>query len=320
MNLSDDRYATLVWFMKCVLGLGAVNEVNTLLNSWAANRWVWKSDKSNWNWKSEVAVVTGGSKGIGACVVKKLVSHGVKVAVLDVEPLSNDFSQDELPSIHHYQCDITSQPAIHHAAEAIRSALGPPSILINNAGIGNAYTILDIPPSNLRKLFDINLLSQWTTVQEFLPDMLAKKKGHIMSVASLASFVALAGAVDYSCTKAALLAFHEGLTQELKHRYKCPQIKTTIVHPNWTRSAITAHPAMEAGLKSVGVGLLEPQDVADAMVKQILAAKSGQIVLGPGLAPKIRALPLWIQELIRDSQAGIVSGGGTTASVTTASG
>jgi all-trans-retinol dehydrogenase (NAD+) len=147
---------------------------------------------------------------------------------------------------------------------------------VNNAGIGNASTILDIPFENVQKLFQINILSHFSTVKEFLPDMLAKKKGHIMSVASLASFVSLAAAVDYSCTKSALLSFHEGLGQELKHRYKCPQIKTSIVHPNWTKSAITAHPAMEAGLKSIGAKLLEAEDVADAMVKQIIAARSGQ--------------------------------------------
>jgi all-trans-retinol dehydrogenase (NAD+) len=150
-------------------------------------------------------------------------------------------------------------------------------------------------------------------VQEFLPDMVAKRKGHIMAVASLASFVALAGAVDYSCTKAALLAFHEGLTQELKHRYKCPQIQTSIVHPNWTKSAITSHPAIAAGLKRVGAKILEPEDVAEAMVKQIIEVRSGQLILGPALAPKIRALPLWLQELIRDSQANVVTGSGSTA-------
>jgi short-subunit dehydrogenase len=143
--------------------------------------------------------------------------------------------------------------------------------------------------------------------------MIAKKKGHIMSVASLASFVALAGAVDYSATKAALLAFHEGLTQELKHRYKCPQIKTTIVHPNWTKTAITSHSAIEAGLKRVGASLLEPEDVAEAMVQQIINARSGQIVLGPSISPKIRAFPMWLQEIIRDSQASVVSGNGSTA-------
>jgi all-trans-retinol dehydrogenase (NAD+) len=184
--------------------------------------------------------------------------------------------------------------------------------LINNAGIGNAYTILDIPIEDLRRMFDINLLSHWSTVKEFLPDMLAKKKGHIMGVASLASFVSLAAAVDYSCTKSALLAFHEGLGQELKHRYKCPQIKTTIVHPGWTKSAITAHSAIQAGLKSAGAKLLEAEDVADAMVKQIMAARSGQIILGPGMSSRIRALPTWVQEIIRDSQANIVSGNGST--------
>ena len=143
--------------------------------------------------------------------------------------------------------------------------------------------------------------------------MLVKKKGHIMSVASLASFVALAGAADYSCTKAALLAFHEALTQELKHRYKCPQIKTSIVHPNWTKSAITSHPALEAGLKRIGVSLLKAEDVAEAMVDQIIAGKSGQLVLGPAISPKIRAFPLWVQELIRDSQANVVTGGGSTS-------
>jgi short-subunit dehydrogenase len=219
---------------------------------------------------------------------------------------------DELRLVHYYQCDMTSRDDIHRAAEAIRSDLGPPSILVNNAGIGNAYTILDIPMENLRRLFEVNLLSHWSTVQEFLPDMLAKKKGHIMSVASLASFVSLAAAVDYSCTKSALLSFHEGLVQELKHRYKCPQIKTTIVHPGWTKTAITAHPAIQAGLKSVGAKLLEAEDVAEAMVKRVIAARSGQLILGPSISPKLRALPTWLQELVRDSQANVVGGSGST--------
>ncbi|KAF1911337.1 hypothetical protein BDU57DRAFT_507252 [Ampelomyces quisqualis] len=294
------------------LALWAIYDFNSMLNRWAENRWLFQTDKRTWNWEQEIAVVTGGSQGIGACVVKKLAFHGINCAVLDVAPLSESFTNDELRLVHYYRCDITSHTDIHRAAEAIRSDLGPPSILVNNAGIGNAYTILDMPMENLRRLFEINLLSHWSTVQEFLPDMIAKKKGHIMSVASLASFVSLAAAVDYSCTKSALLAFHEGLVQELKHRYKCPQIKTTIVHPNWTKSAITAHPAIQAGLKSIGAKLLEAEDVAEAMVKQVIAARSGQLILGPSISPKIRALPTWLQELIRDSQANVVSGNGST--------
>ncbi|XPS92229.1 hypothetical protein M3J09_001633 [Ascochyta lentis] len=307
------QQATLLQFLKWGLGAWAAVEFNAVLNIWAENRWRWTTDNSDWNWPSELAVVTGGSAGIGACVVQKLVSHGIKVAVMDIGPLSSQFTDAEQELIRYYQCDVTSRDSIHSTAHTIRSDLGSPSILINNAGIGNAYTILDIPTEALRNMFDINLISHWSTIQEFLPDMIAKKKGHIMSVASLASFVALAGAVDYSATKAALLALHEGLTQELKHRYKCPEIKTTIVHPGWTKSAITSHEAIKAGLKQVGASLLEPEDVADAMVKQIIAAKSGQIVLGPRISPKIRAFPMWLQEIVRDSQANVVSGNGSTA-------
>ncbi|KAH7093115.1 hypothetical protein FB567DRAFT_164058 [Paraphoma chrysanthemicola] len=312
VSLSEKSYQDLLWYLKGSLGLWAVLDFNALLNRWAENKWTWKKDTSEWDWRNEVAVITGGSQGIGAHVVKKLVALGINCAVLDVVPLTDTITQDERNHVRYYRCDITSPDAIRVAAEAIRSDLGSPSILINNAGIGNAFTILEIPFDNLQRLFQINLLSHWSTVKEFLPDMLAKKKGHIMSVASLASFCTLAAAVDYSCTKSALLSFHEGLNLELKHRYKCPEIKTTIVHPNWTKSAITAHAAIQAGLKRVGAKLLEAEDVADAMVNQIIAAKSGQLILGPGLSPKIRALPAWLQEVIRDTQANVVGGNGST--------
>lgn len=315
--------------LKWTLSLWALFELNWALNRWAERRWRFTTDKSAWDWKREVAVVTGGSAGIGAFVVKKLTLHGIRIAVLDISPLSDVFTQgrlqhacnicpanndtDELALIRFYKCDITSPDNIHQAAEAIRSDLGPPSILINNAGIGNAWNILDIPYERLQSIFNVNMLSHWSTVQEFLPDMIAKKKGHIMSVASLASFVALAGAVDYSCTKAALLAFHEGLTTELKHRYKCPQILTSIIHPNWTKSAITSHEAISEGLKKAGAKLWETEDVAEVIVNQIVSVKSGQIVLGPSMSSKIRALPLWFQEVVRDSQARIVTGNGSTS-------
>lgn len=183
--------------------------------------------------------------------------------------------------------------------------------MINNAGIGNANTILEITPDRLRTIFDVNLLSHWITVQEFLPDMILRKKGHIMSTASLASFVGLAGMTDYSCTKAGLIAFHEGLSQELKHRYNCPQIKTSIVYPNWTRTGLIA--AIEKGISGSMGSVMDPKDVADIMVKHIRSARSGQVILGPSMVASIRALPAWLQEFIRDRMAHIVTVNATTA-------
>lgn len=77
--------------LRWILVVCLVYEVNSTLNAWAENRWLFTSDKSSWQWTQELAVVTGGSNGIGAAVVKELVSHGVKVAVLDIQPLSEAF-------------------------------------------------------------------------------------------------------------------------------------------------------------------------------------------------------------------------------------
>ena len=204
-------------------------------------------------------------------------------------------------NVSFYHCDITSRDEVRKTGDAIRSSLGSPSVLINNAGIGNALNILDATPESLRAVFDVNLISHWYTVQEFLPDMIARKKGHIMSTASMASFVGVAGMVDYCATKVGLLAFHEGLIQELKYRYKCPEIKTTIVHPGWTRTRLIQR--VEEGLKKAGIPILDPKTVADAMVKQILEVKSGQIILGPSIASMLRALPTWLQEKLRDGNS-----------------
>lgn len=125
-----------------------------------------------------------------------------------------------------YQCDITSTANLKEVAAAIRQKHGHPTILINNAGFGRGGTILDESESDIRRTFEVNTISHFWTVKEFVPDMIQKNHGHIITIASLASFIAPGEIVDYSCTKAAALAFHEGLTQELKHWHKVGKVRT----------------------------------------------------------------------------------------------
>jgi all-trans-retinol dehydrogenase (NAD+) len=210
-----------------------------------------------------------------------------------------------------YRCDVSSPEEVHKAAEAVRSDHGSPSILVNNAGIGHTFTILDVNPKLLQTVFGVNILSHWYTIKEFLPDMIAKQKGHIMSNASMSAWVGFAGAADYAATKAGLTALHEALVQELKHRYECPRIKTTIVYPFWTKTRLTS--TLEKQFQRANIKVQEPEDVAEAMVKQIIAGKSGRILLGPSIATALRAFPIWIQEITRDGMAQLVTGDGTTA-------
>jgi all-trans-retinol dehydrogenase (NAD+) len=121
---------------------------------------------------------------------------------------------------------VSSSSDIQKAAAEIRKKLGEPTVLINNAGIGFGETILGATEAHIQAVINVNLLAHFHTVREFLPSMVKQNKGHVVTVASMASLVTIASNVDYSCTKAAVLAFHEGLRQELDHRYNARLVRT----------------------------------------------------------------------------------------------
>ncbi|OCK77298.1 dehydrogenase/reductase SDR family member 8 precursor [Lepidopterella palustris CBS 459.81] len=302
----DGRPAGLIKTLKWLFALGLVVRINRVLNHTALNSWRLRSEKKRWDWNNEVAVVTGGSSGIGELVVKGLMKKGVKVAVLDVQPLPD--SLKNFANVKFFECDITSASTVHETADSIRSTLGPPSILVNNAGIASAHTILDTSDEYLRKVFDVNLLSNFTTVKAFLPDMIVKNKGHIVTVASCASFITVAGLVDYCSTKAGVFSFHEGLSQELKHRYSAPNVLTTSIHPSWVRTPLVD--SWAESLRNAKADLLTPQTIADAIVKQILSCSGGQRIIPSKISnvAGLRGWPNWLQEVVRDSTSNQVYG------------
>lgn len=189
---------------------------------------------------------------------------------------------------------------MYSTAEKVKQTLGAPTILINNAGILASHTILATSDDYLRKLFDVNVLSNWYTTKAFLPDMLAANKGHIVTIASTASYIGVAGLADYTASKAAILAFHESLNQELKHHYNAPNVLTTSIHPNWVRTPLLA--PVEQELKQRGSAIIEPNVVADTVVERILACTGGQVFLprSIGRISALRGLPNWVQESVRD--------------------
>lgn len=181
----------------------------------------WTSDK--WDWRREVILITGGCSGIGEQIARKFDEHAIKVVVLDITPL-----KVALPaSVHFYKCDITLPEAIRNTARRIREDVGSPSILINNAGIGTAKSLLDETNEEIQRTFDVNNVAHFWIAREFLPHMIQQNHGHVVTVASMASFITLASNVSYSCTKAAALSFHEGLAQELRHRHGARKVRTS---------------------------------------------------------------------------------------------
>ncbi|UNI19378.1 hypothetical protein JDV02_005563 [Purpureocillium takamizusanense] len=284
--------------LQVLLGLGIARTVNLALSAMAANSWR-VTAASGWDWPKEIAVVTGGCSGIGHGIVERLVRRQVKVAILDIQELPKTLQGH--PLVRYYKCDITSPDSVAKAADAIRKELGHPTILINNAGITKPMPILKMPQEFLLKIFGVNCMSHWTTVQQFLPRMIQVNKGHVVTVASLASFIALANAADYSATKAAALAFHESLACELKHFYKADSVLTTVVHPNFVRTPLIKD--FDDRLEGEGLRLLTSDHVADTIVNQVFSRRGAQLIIPDtqAVVSGLRGWPTWLQVVIRNT-------------------
>ncbi|KAL1964868.1 hypothetical protein VTN77DRAFT_6370 [Rasamsonia byssochlamydoides] len=274
-----------------LLTLGVLRHINRTLSRLVLNNW--QTDK--WDWTKELVLLTGGCSGIGKQLALDLAARGIKVIIIDIQE-----PQFTLPSnVHFYRADVTSSENVSAVAVEIRKTHGDPTVLINNAGIGTEGTILDKPETAIRKTFEVNTLSHFATVKEFAPSMIRHNHGHIVTVASAASFVAVGQMVDYACTKASALAFHEGLTQELRYCHGATKVRTSIIHPLWVRTPLIKR-ITDAG-SLFRQSIMEPGEVSAAIVKHLLSGNSGQVIIPTraSIYPLIRALPSWLQEMLR---------------------
>ncbi|RDW85148.1 hypothetical protein BP6252_02738 [Coleophoma cylindrospora] len=257
----------------------------------------WTTDTYDWN--KEIVLITGGAGGIGGQVVKLLAEKKIKVVVLDVIPMTFDAPEN----VFYYKCDITSPATIASVAATIRSEVGTPTVLINNAGVARGKNILEASEKDVRFTFDVNTLAHYWLAKEFVPAMAEKNHGMVVTVASLAAYVTVPNMVDYAASKAAALTFHEGLAAELKTRYNAPKVRTIVVNQGYTKTPLFEGYYNDSKFL---MPTLAPETVAEGIVKKVLAGHSGQVIL-PGFAASLtffRGLPHWYQ--IRTRLAGEV--------------
>ncbi|KAL5335028.1 NAD(P)-binding protein [Aspergillus crustosus] len=279
--------------LKVLASLSLLRRLNALLNSRALNNGA--SDQYDWN--REVVVLTGGSNGIGRQIANLLGNRGIKVAILDIQPPAEN---DPLPAtVRYHKCDITSSAAIAEVAAAIRTTMGEPTVLINNAGICSSRTILGSTESQTRLQFEVNTLSHYWLSKEFLPSLVKHNHGMVVTVASQAVYTVTPNMVDYSATKAAAIAFHEGLAAELVTRYNAPRVRTVLLTQGFAKTALIENLTPEDTFLQP---LLHPQTVAESLVNQVLTGRSGHVLV-PGatgwLAKTLRGWPLWWQHSLR---------------------
>ncbi|KAK5936687.1 hypothetical protein PMZ80_011058 [Knufia obscura] len=290
-NLTSDSRTTQygIPIAATLITLQTARYLNSYFSRRALNHYV---PNSTWNWSQEIVVITGGSSGIGAAIVSLLASKSITTIILDIQKPAKPLS----PTVHFYETELTSSSSISHAVDRIHTHHGHPTVLINNAGIGPEALILNCPLDSVRRTFEVNVIAHYAMVQAFLPDMIAHNHGHIVTTASMASFAPRAACVDYAATKAAVQSFHDGLGVELAMHYGAPGVRTSIVHPGWVRTPMLD---LLIGTEKFREATIEPEDVARAVVKQLLSGNSGQVVIPGwmGLLTGYRGWPHWGQEV-----------------------
>lgn len=179
-----------------------------------------KSDQTE-PWQGRVAMVTGGSGGLGLLIAKRLAALGASVAILgrDTRKLEGaaEMVAGRQARVLPLACDVSDAGAVTEAARRIGEVFGPVDLLVNNAGEGGPVdTVWRVDPTEWWKTFESNLLGSFLCAHAVLPSMIARRRGTIVNIASHAGVYRWPTCSAYSVSKCALIKFTENLAAETR--------------------------------------------------------------------------------------------------------
>ncbi len=226
------------------------------------------------NLKDRVCVITGATEGIGKAIAFALAAKGAKLAVCSrtsskVERAVADLSKSGATAVG-LPCNVADPAQVSQFAEFVRSQLGPPEVLVNNAGIGHFAEVEEMGLEQFDEIFAVNVRGIFLMTKAFLGDMKRIGRGDIVNIASLAGRNAVAGGAAYAASKHAVLGFSKSLMLEVrKHNIRviaiCPG---TVVTPFFGRGpARIENPERK----------LMPEDVAHAVIAALEVADRAMI-------------------------------------------
>jgi all-trans-retinol dehydrogenase (NAD+) len=167
-------------------------------------------------------------------------------------------------NIHVMHIDVSKRASISECAKSAKEAFGTVTMLINNAGIVSGHQTLQLSDAMIERTMHVNTISHMHTIREFLPDMIANKKGHVVSIASMAGLAGIPGLPDYCASKWGAVAVDESLRLELKKNGHYGYIKTTCICPYFIDTG------MFAGAKNAfPMYILSPEEVVTRIVNAI---------------------------------------------------
>jgi len=207
---------------------------------------------------TQVAVVTGGASGIGLATCARLKEDGVAVAALDVRPDGAAGAADLAVA-----CDVRSEESVTAAMTTVTGRLGPIDVLVNNAGITGspAATVChETPVQDWDQVHAVNVRGPFLCSRAVLPSMVARGRGHIITIASVAGLVAFPGRCAYTASKGAAVM----LTRSIAVDYAAAGIRANAVCPGMVYTPMTSWRLDQPRLRAEVEGRIPVGRVASA--------------------------------------------------------
>ena len=243
--------------------------------------------------KGKVAMVTGGTRGIGYAIVQKFLEHGASVALCGSRQDTVDQALEKLMAENPYNpviglCpDLSDPKSVEEAVAKTKETFGSLDILVNNAGISARESIYDYQPEEFAKIMNLNVTAVFNCAQAAAKVMKEQGGGVILNTSSMVSLYGQPAGVGYPASKFAV----NGLTKSLARELGKDHIRVNAVAPGVTRTDMVAalpEEMIKPLIATIPLGRIgEPEDVANAflfLASDLASYVTGEILSVDGAA------------------------------------
>jgi NAD(P)-dependent dehydrogenase (short-subunit alcohol dehydrogenase family) len=233
--------------------------------------------------QGQVAVVTGGGRGIGAAIATRLARMGAQVVVCGRSLPSLEQTVKAIQTAggkaQASKCDVTNLTSVESLAGEVKLKFGRLDILVNNAGIGAfAQPLHRMDPKEWDQVLNTNLRGVFYSIRAFAPMMMEARAGHIINISSLAGKNALPNGTAYAASKWGLNGLSYSVAEELRGN----NIRVSVVCPGSVNTDLSPHEGKDINK------MLQPNDVAHAVAAIVTQAPQSfmsEILLRPTQKP-----------------------------------
>ena len=239
--------------------------------------------------KEQVAIVTGGTSGIGKTIAETFADAGASIAIFGIQEEEGKQTVEEFSKkgvqAQFYFVDVTDVDQVQKSVQEVIEAFGKIDVLVNNAGITKDNLLMRMDESDWNAVLDVNLKSCFHTCKAVLRPMMKARHGRIINISSVVGLMGNGGQANYAASKAGMIGFTKSLAKEVASR----NILANCIAPGFIKTAMTDklnEKQKEAILGNVPMQRLgEPRDVANGalfLASPLANYITGQVLIVDG--------------------------------------